>query len=50
MCVCVCVCVFVGSFCMDEERQGGKTHLSLKALVDNNQPKAKDLKMIEARA
>jgi aminocarboxymuconate-semialdehyde decarboxylase len=28
----------------------GKTHLSMKELVDNNQPKAKDLRMIAARA
>jgi hypothetical protein len=35
---------------MDEEKGGGKTHLSMKELVDNNQPKGKDLGMIAARA
>ena len=39
-----------GSFCMDEEKEGGRTHLSFKALVDNNPPKPKDLQMISARA
>lgn len=35
---------------MDEEKGGGKTHLSLKKLVDENPPKPKDLKMIQARS
>ena len=49
----VLISFFVGkfhSFCMDEEKCSGKSHKSLKAFVDSNPLKFKDVKMIISRA